>query len=158
MTSLLISQRKFKRKRTTELCNQIQTQGVLTSQEKIVKKKTLHDLSVALKELDSKIQSAKFEANHDIDLEDEFQTCESYEQKIRDALILVDTNIVSSHADSNTSLLRSPIAPLPKFTSKEGEDLDKFLKEFEQTTSKFNYSDYDLLLLLKQQVSVVQLL
>ena len=44
----------------------------------------------------------------------------------------------------------SPIAPLPKFTSGEEEDLNRFFLQFEETISKFSYPDYDKLLLLKQ--------
>ena len=52
-----------------------------------------------------------------------------------------------------SSLLKSPIAPLPKYCSTEDEDLERFFSEFEDTLSKFNYPDYDKLLLLKQQIS-----
>ena len=51
------------------------------------------------------------------------------------------------------SMLRNPIAPLPKFTSTEGESLEPFFTQFDSTISKFSYSDYDKLLLLKQQLS-----
>ena len=49
--------------------------------------------------------------------------------------------------------LKAPMAPLPKFTSGEGENFNLFLSQFEDTISKFNYTDYDKLLLLKQQIS-----
>ena len=51
------------------------------------------------------------------------------------------------------SLLRSPTAPLPSYTSSDGEDLIGFFKQFEETTSRFNFTDYDKFLLLKQQIS-----
>ena len=50
-------------------------------------------------------------------------------------------------------MLKSPVSPLPKFASKEGEDLHKCFFQFEETLSKFSYPEYDKLLLLKQQVS-----
>jgi len=50
------------------------------------------------------------------------------------------------------SLLKSPTAPLPRFNSEQGENLETFFHCFEQTLSKFRYTEYDKLLLLKQQV------
>ena len=47
----------------------------------------------------------------------------------------------------------SQLAPLPRFSSLEGENLELFLRQFEETISKFVYTEYDKLLLLKQQVS-----
>ena len=63
------------------------------------------------------------------------------------------TNVSNSSIDNARSLLKSPIAPLPTFKGKENEDLERFLNEFEETTSKFNYAEYDKLILLKQQLS-----
>ena len=54
--------------------------------------------------------------------------------------------------DATRSLLRSPTAPLPRFTSEPGESLETFLESFEGTISKFQYTEYDKFLLLKQQV------
>ncbi len=50
-------------------------------------------------------------------------------------------------------LLKSPIAPLPKFLSRDGEDLNRFLTQFEETINRFSYPEYEKLLLLKQQIS-----
>ena len=56
-----------------------------------------------------------------------------------------------------TALLRNklkpPTAPLPFFTSKDKEDFTKFILQFEAVTNKYNYSEYEKLLLLKQQIS-----
>ena len=46
-----------------------------------------------------------------------------------------------------------PLTPLPKYSSTDDEDLLRFISEFEDTTSKFKYTNYDLLLLLKQQIT-----
>ena len=51
------------------------------------------------------------------------------------------------------TMLKSPNAPLPTYSSKEEENLIKFFHQFEETTNRFSYSDYDMFLLLKQQVS-----
>ena len=60
---------------------------------------------------------------------------------------------VTRALDAARSLLKSPVAPLPKYSGAEGEDLTRFLHELEETTSKHNYPEYDKFLLLKQQLS-----
>ena len=60
---------------------------------------------------------------------------------------------VNIDIDVTRSLLKQPTAPLPKFSGEEGEDLIKFITEFELTTSNYRYPDRDLLLLLLQQLS-----
>lgn len=51
------------------------------------------------------------------------------------------------------SYLKSPTAPLPRFSGKDSENFTKFIFAFEEITKKFNYSNYDLFILLKQQLS-----
>ena len=58
----------------------------------------------------------------------------------------------TANAQHFQSMLKSPTAPLPTFASSEGENLIKFFKQFEETINRFHYSDYDKLILLKQQV------
>ncbi|XP_064097522.1 uncharacterized protein LOC135208867 [Macrobrachium nipponense] len=86
----------------------------------------------------------------------ELSLCQDYIDKIETCLPLIDisSSILSSSnvTDVARSLLKQPVAPLPKFRSVEGEDFLKFITEFEGTTKAFNYPDRDLLLLLKQQV------
>ena len=85
--------------------------------------------------------------------------CEEYDSKLRSCFVLLKTGssfvppIAGTSNDAARSLLKSPVAPLPKFASTEGEDLIRFFTEFEETISKFSYSEYDKLLLLKQQIS-----
>ena len=49
--------------------------------------------------------------------------------------------------------LKAPMAPLSRFASGEGENFNLFLSQFEDTISKYNYTNYDKLLLLKQQIT-----
>ena len=74
---------------------------------------------------------------------------------LKDTVVAAASNCqISDEARSSMrSLLKSPIAPLPKYTGTYEEDLERFFNEFEDTLSKFNYPDYDKLLLLKQQIS-----
>lgn len=58
----------------------------------------------------------------------------------------------SGAVDRARSLLRSPLDPLPKFASAEGEDLTRFFSNLEETLYKYSYPEYDKRLLLKQQI------
>ena len=97
-------------------------------------------------------------------MENEMEACTDYQCKIRECIALLkhisDASTSAQSPNSNTnplditrSLLKQPIVPLPKFSGSDNVDLMKFLHEFELTTSKYNYPDRDLLLLLQQQTS-----
>ena len=58
-----------------------------------------------------------------------------------------------SSVDSFRTMLRQPVLPLPNFSGNYKEDLSKFLFEFESAIERYNYSEFDKLLLLKQQLS-----
>ena len=97
----------------------------------------------------------------------ELKSCQEYKDKIYECKAYFVThsqngnrlNSANSPSGENAptnpprSLLKSPVAPLPRFTSADGENLLLFLNQFEETLSKFSYTPYDRLLLLKQQVS-----
>ena len=110
----------------------------------------------SLIEIDAKIHSLKLsdsEEVSDAELDSELAACQDYMDKIESCLPLLEVPISSSQTiDTARSLLKQPTAPLPKFKSAVNEDLLRFISEFENTTSAFNYPDRDLLLLLKQQV------
>ena len=53
---------------------------------------------------------------------------------------------------STRSMLKPPQVPLPKFYSRDDEDITLFLLGFEETMKKFQYTDFDKLTLLKKQV------
>ena len=100
--------------------------------------------------LDSNVISLKWSERQDEnEMEMEFISCQEYKDKISEMLLLLEVNL----NETPRSLLKSPVAPLPKFNSSDDESLELFLQQFEETTGKFSYADYDRLLLLKQQVS-----
>ena len=156
MSELVKNARSYLRKQVTEIFNARSSFSSLSETERKTKKLMLNDKYEDLKNLNSQFQSLKFVSDiNEISLDDEFKLCEEYNFKIRTCIALLDDsneNINVRHSDAR-SLLRSPTAPLPVFKSEDGEDLTKFILEFEDTISKFKYSDYDKLLLLKQQVT-----
>ena len=82
----------------------------------------------------------------------EIHISESYVNKIHECLAkLTKIKQNSNQSDQSRSLLRSPIAPLPEFSGSDHDDYTKFISSFEETISKFKYSNYDKYLLLRQQ-------
>ena len=153
---LLINSRKYTRKLVTEIFNRRNTFSALDHNAKDILKAELNDHLVTLKDYNKNIQKLKCVSEVDETwLSEELKNCESYFVKLRECVSSLGSSSPSqdSSLESARSLLKSPTAPLPKFQSKDDEDLLKFFKEFEDVISKFNYSDYDKFILLKQQIS-----
>ena len=115
----------------------------------------LSSIQTELSSLDSKISELKFvESEDEIVLTAEMVDCEQYQDKIRESISLLTrvAPVRQDVLDTLRSLLKSPVAPLPRFSSAPNENLELFLRNFEETTSKFSYTQYDKLLLLKQQI------
>ena len=152
--SYFIQSRKFVRKSVTETYNNRQTISVLEWTDRLALRTKLNENKARLNDLDQKIRSAKWANNqNEAELEDEFKTSESYENKIRTCLAILEPSPVPSAPLQTPTLLKCPTAPLPTFSSHVGEDLTRFLTQFEAIINKYSYSDYEKLLLLKQQVS-----
>lgn len=153
-----IQKRKHVRQLVTRLYNSKDSFPNLSEPEKVVNKSSLDYYLSELKELNKEIQDIQWELDETTDkkYEEELENCEDYGRKIREcySLLVGRTNSTSHNSyEAARSLLKSPIAPLPRFSGLDEEDLLAFFREFEETTSKYNYPDYDKLLLLKQQVS-----
>ena len=121
-------------------------------------------MGTCAQELESQILSLKcdeWDAEEDErKAEKEFASCQDYNDKLLSCLVAIKDSSTPSQSPANSdpshsarSLLKSPVAPLPKYCSSEDEDLARFFEEFEDTLSKFHYPEYDKLLLLKQQIS-----
>ena len=118
----------------------------------------LKSLLSDLKALNEQIQQCKWGEMKDEDHDKytkELETCDSYEDKILESIAILEESLPTSNANvCNThTKLRQPVIPLPKFESKSGESIERFLRNFEAVVSENNYEDYPKFLLLKQQVS-----
>ena len=121
----------------------------------------LENIGNDLNSLNEAIQAAKFK--DDVNgIQDEFLKCEEYDDKIIECQAMLNANNdASGMSDANSSLvgtaprsrLKCPTAPLPRFTSSTGENVELFLDQFDEIISKFDYTDYDKFLLLKEQIS-----
>ena len=154
---ILIQSRKFKRKLITENFNKKDTFVTLSDVDKFKIKSSLLDYQAELRVLNSKIQALKWSEECTDSLDKEFDMCEEYNEKILECVSLLpvtpNPSSVQAQALSPHTPLKSPVAPLPSYSGREEEDVNKFFIQFEQTIARFNYSDYDKFLILKQQLS-----
>ena len=149
-----VNLRQNRRSQVTVIYNDRINFGSLSHVQKNVKNEKLKALNDELERLNEKIQTASFEEFKDEGkLTSDIVKSDEYSDRIRECLVLLKEPDTPSTVDTARSLLKSPVAPLPKFCSEEGEDLVKFLRCFEETTTRFKYPDYDKFLLLKQQVT-----
>ena len=148
----LINERKVIRKRVTECAAKSKDYPSYDSAGRDFEKGILLGFQETLINLNNQIYELKFAGKADADIEAEMDVCQDYTDKIRGCLQILNSSISSNLTDNARSILRQPVAPLPKFLGVEGEDFLKFISEFEKTTSVYTYPDRDLLLLLKQQV------
>ncbi|KAL7643007.1 UNVERIFIED_CONTAM: hypothetical protein RMT77_006296 [Armadillidium vulgare] len=161
--TILTAKRKFLRTSVTTEFNKYQN-NIPTSQAEIQRLRAKFEkLGKDLDLLDTEILDQKFAEESDYSLlEQEFTSCQDYQNKCQDILAAINsTNFSKASSNLNTlpireesrSLLRRAAAPLPTFSSKEGEDLAAFFSQLENTLSQHPYSDYDKLLILRQQIS-----
>lgn len=162
----LFNSRKYLRKCITEQHNRRGNFAALSSSEREKLKLTFEQWSIDLKDYNKQILANRYlewtAEEEEEKSEAEFKVCHEYDDKLLDCVVaLTASGVVSVNSNqvddesrnSARSLLRSPIAPLPKYSSSDTEDLVRFFEEFEDTISKFSYPEYDKLLLLKQQIS-----
>ena len=155
---LLVMSWKYIRSQVTRHFNERDKFSQYSSSQKFNLVEKLKNFKEELKGLDSDVISLKWSERQDEnEMEIEFITCQEYKDKISEMLLLLEVNVNRSTRENQNetprSLLKSPVAPLPKFNCSDDESLELFLQQFEETTGKFSYTDYDRLLLLKQQVS-----
>jgi len=155
--------RQYLRSSVTSRFNRRDAFNNLSDVERSAVKSKLTDQSEQLKALDSKIQNIKWANTENFDgLDEELQQCEGYQDKIFTCLASLSAAnppnprsppVSMNPIDAARSLLKSPTAPLPTYSGIESEDLTRFISQFEETISRFNYPSYDKFLLLKQQLS-----
>ena len=150
----LKSQRKTLRTKVSQCVTRSSLYNQFDNAAKLSERGVLLGYKTKLEEVDSKLQAILIDELSDDLYDKDVEDCQEYMDKIASLLPLLDVNMPNSttSTDSARTLLKQPIAPLPKFFSREGEDFLKFINEFESTTRCFNYPDRDLLLLLKQQI------
>ena len=178
MATLAVDTRKYTRGLVTRIYNAIDGFNGYSDTELSKTKLKLEKMEIQLQAMNEKVYSLKFPddgTKHDSSkLEEELESCEKYMDDICHCQSIISSILADRVAAAAAvaagsasppphaapggqrpagSQLKSPVAPLPTFESKEGENLELFLAMFEDAISKFNYTEYDKIVLLKQQVS-----
>lgn len=155
--------RQYTRQRVTKLCTKIslEFETLNTFQRNAyvdrlyVLRSTLSALDQAI--LDICLEEEKTEEQLDILAKDE----DHYEELFADTLSRLKTDHAENNAESNvvqnvrsqgTHKLKLPQVSFPKFSNAKGENLQKFLKEFESTISTHNLTSYVKFTYLKDQL------
>ena len=147
-----INKRKFVRTQVTKIFNDRETFSRTNKSDLDTLKSRLLKYEKELEDLNEKIVATCTDENFNYD--EFYEACDSYNIKITSCLS--DLNALVSKGsplEGVITQLKGHSTPLPKFSGRDTEDLYKFINEFEQSTQRFNYSDYDKLILLKQQLS-----
>ena len=153
MASVAVRNRGYIRSQVTRLFNEKETWNDMNSEDKASIKLKLQDYSKQLEKLNANIQAENL-TNEQFDFNAELENCDNYNDRIRDSLsVLNRNNTTVTINNTQSNLLKYPQIPLPKFSGGEGENLSKFLFEFDAAVSRYKLTDYDNLLLLKQQLS-----
>ena len=148
---LLVGKRKHIRSQITRVSGTVDQFSNLTTIDRNVKLSVLKDLKSEITKLDSSIQSLKFgDKPSEKDLFEELNNCCHYLNLI--SICIVNLEQLDTGKNSPQAL-KCPKTPLLKFSSKEGEDFTRFLSLFNTTVDKFKLTDYDKLILFKQQLS-----
>ncbi|XP_068226482.1 uncharacterized protein [Palaemon carinicauda] len=153
---IIITSRKFVRKSVTESFNQRDQFILLEASDKLALESKLTDNMARLKDLDLQIQGIKWSSEeHESELMEELEACENYQDKLRSSLFKLQSPVPTTPSPPTPALplLKRPTAPLPQYSGQENEDLTKFLSQFEAVINRYEYSDYEKLLLLKQQIT-----
>src|SRR5215469_6705356 len=164
MSSLLqfTNTRKYLRTQITKQNNNIKDSlGDYSRSQKQQTLTKLQSIKLDLKKIDSDIQSLIWDESKE-DNESTFNlelnTCESYEDKLFESISMLEESL---RLDSNNvtqpipaqNHFKPPIAPLPKYSGEEGEDLERFFCDFEAVMNKFSFSQYEMFIMLKDQLA-----
>ena len=152
--SILKNTRKYFRGRLTNCHNNSGTYSDLDEVTRDSRKNLIVGYNDKLKDLNIQISNIKFK-NYDDSMERDFNNelneCDEYEVKFQECIARLgsrgnNTSVNRNNSNPNSSeqlrtLLKCPVAPLPTFSSGDGEDLSKFFRNFEDTIVRFNYPD-----------------
>ena len=119
-----------------------------------------------VKELDAKIAENLFSSDvSEEESQEEYDTCVSYAMKILSCITILESSLSDrSNADSSRNSgppvgeigrnqLKLPQVPLPEYGRRDGEDLNKFLTNFEHIINKYCLSSYEKFIFLQKQLS-----
>lgn len=164
----LTRSRGYLRGRVTKLCDKVSVGvGNFTTTDKLTALSNLESWRLELKKLDDYICADMWKSEGDeAKLDEQWDKCELYEQKIVNSLALLKQStvvstehpaplesIVVDHVPPRINKLKLPEIPLPTYRNAHDESLSNFLADFENIIQKYDLSDYEKFVYLKRQLS-----
>ena len=145
------------RARVTNKCRLARSNvSTLSASEKLQYVSILKDLKSKLDSFNDNIREKLWQEHiNEKDLDDEFETCDSYDDEIFAVISLLETSgsYVVQHDDRSRSHIKYPTLPLPFYSHKEGESLEKFFMDFEKAMNTMNVDSYVKFIYLQKQLS-----
>ena len=167
----LSHKRSFLRKQVTEIHNEVSTSLAEFDRNKILKfLKKLEKLSTSLAEFDEQINASLWDKSKSLKENESIQNkvlkdCEAYNDKLSNTVVNLEEFLksmeVGNFSMSVDGELSNPIpiqrlkprtTPLPKYSGKLSENLEKFFYNFEGALRNANYSEYEKFILLKDSL------
>jgi len=158
----LKTKRKLTRAEITRIANNVESNlPSLSREEKMQTMVRLRTLQESIREQDQNILDALCteDAAENV-LESEYEMCAEYARKITASIIELETALKPAGnvqvgpvaQDPCRSQLKLPQIPFPEYSHKEGEDLNKFLANFETIVAKYNLTSYEKFIFLQRQL------
>ena len=128
----IFTQRSSIRGKVTKAYNKRNDYGTYSITKIVSERANLEQCKEVLKDLNNQYEKLKFKDDDaSEDYSTEIETCFDYELKLRECLLHLDRVEKLPNMAPSPTLLKQPYAPLPTFNHEKGDDLIKFLKEFE---------------------------
>ena len=158
----LIQDRKGLRSQITKISNNFNDD--LTKIQAETELNKLNSIKVKVEKINVEIQESLWDetkTDNENVYEHELSICYEYDDKLTNAIVkyqqLLFANSKTSNDGSKSKLevgkLHRPVAPLPKYPDKNNTPLIKFFVQFESIIDRFEYSEYEKFILLKDNLN-----
>ena len=156
--------RKYVRGDATRISSKIETDlPTLSTEDKSRLVCRIEKVSADLEKLNEKIFTGLYKEKTSEELiQAEYDTCADYDEtlasclnKLRHIIPVVEDGSPQPPrgGENNRTSLKLPHVPLPEYSHRDGEDLQKFLTNFENVIEKYRLSSYEKYVYLQRQLS-----
>ena len=144
------------RAQVTKKCSLVRSDFSSFSKTQVLEyRSSLKDLKDKLDVLNEKVACFLKSEESETVVNDEFKSCDNYNDQIIQCLALLDSDTVN-HAPStpmhSSSNIKYPQLPLPHYSHSEGESLEKLFKDFEKAMQTVKVDSYIQFIYLKDQL------
>ena len=154
--------RKYMRSEITKINNKIENEiDTFAVEEKSRLALRIEKLRPEVEIINQKVFKCLFSAeSEEAEIQEEYDACIEYDntlaacrEKLRAVLPVRNSDSASNTNNYSRGALKLPKVPLPEFSNKDGEDLHKFILNFESIINKYKLSPYEKFIYLQNQLS-----